>query len=84
MLYSRARSGREELALVLGGDTVRCALCERRFVCFLRFNIPTSNYDGYSNIGDSFRVVWLAIFAGLLTCLGLAFWTLSKFHRLPF
>ena len=84
MVYSRARSAREDVALVLGGDIVRCAMCEGRFVSFLRFNIPTSNYDGYSNTGESFRVVWFAIFGGFLSCLGLAFWILHKFHRWPF
>ena len=84
MVYSRAHSVREDLALALGGDLVRCARCARRFVCFLRFSIPTSNYDGYSNTGDSFKVVWFAIFGGLLCCLGIAFVTLHKFHRWPF
>ena len=84
MVHSRARSARENLAFVLGSDIVRCAACERRFVCFLRFSIPTSNYDGYSNTGDSFRVVWFGIFGGLLSCLGIAAWTFYKFHRWPF
>ena len=83
-MHSRTRSVREELALVLGSDIVRCASCGRRFVCFLRFSIPTSNYDGYSKTGDSFRVVWFSIFAGLLFCVTLAFLTLRRFHRWPF
>ena len=66
-MHSRIRSVREELASVLGSEIVRCSTCQRRFVCFLRFSIPTSNYDGYSKTGDSFRVVWFSIFGGLLT-----------------
>jgi hypothetical protein len=84
MVYSRSRSAREDLASVLGGDIVRCAICEGRFVSFLQFNIPTSNYDGYANTGNGFGVVWFTIFTGLLSCLGIAFWTLRKFHRWPF
>jgi len=84
MVYSRTRSAREDFVVILGGDIVRCAPCESRFVSFLRFNIPASNYDGYSNTGDGFAVVWFAILGGSLSCLGLALWTLRKFHRWPF
>ena len=84
LVHSRTRSAREDVALVLGSDIVRCVTCSRRFVCFLRFSIPTSNYDGYSNTGDGFTVVWFAILAGLLFCVTLAFFTLRRFHRWPF
>ena len=84
MARSRARGLREDLAYILGSDIVRCASCEGRYLCFLRFNIPTPSYNGHSDGGDSFRIVWFAIFGGILFCLGLALWTLRRFHRWPF
>jgi hypothetical protein len=38
-----------------------------------------------SDCGDGgYIFAWFAILAGFLTCLGIAFWTLRKFHRWPF
>jgi len=68
---------------MLGSDILRCGHCGARYLFFYKFRIVSpSNYPATST--DSFMIVWLAIFAGLLSCIGLAFWTLRKFHRWPF
>ena len=66
---------------MFGGDIVRCPHCAGRFLCFLGFHTPS---DYSQNRGDSFTFVWFAIFAGMLSCVGIATWTLYKFHRWPF
>ena len=84
MVRSRARGAREDLAFMLGSDILRCASCGRRFLSLFRFSIPTATDNGFPTRGDGFMVVWLAIFAGILSSLGIAFWTLRRFHRWPF
>ena len=83
-VHSRARGIREDLAFMLGSDILRCASCGGRFLCFLRFSIPTPTHKGDSNNDDSFILVWFAIFAGIVACLVFALWTLRRFHRWPF
>ena len=69
---------------MFGSDILRCASCGGRFLSFLRFSIPASTDRGTPTPGDGFMIVWFAIFAGILSCLGIAFWTLRRFHRWPF
>jgi hypothetical protein len=87
MERSRVRGARETLAFILGGDIRRCVSCGARFLCFRRFRIPAPAHTGYAtNNSDesAFAIVWVAIFAGVLACLGIALWTLRRFHRWPF
>jgi len=87
MVRSRAHGAREDLAFMMGSEIYRCASCRGRFLCFRRFSIPSPAHDGYTgnDSGDGgYIFAWFAILAGFLTCLGIAFWTLRKFHRWPF
>jgi hypothetical protein len=84
MVRSRARGAREDLAFMLGSDILRCTSCGRRFLCFLRFSFQSIAPSGYGNTSQGFMVVWFAILAGLLFCMGIALWTLRRFHRWPF
>jgi hypothetical protein len=72
---------------VLGTGIYRCSSCDARFICFLRFRIASPPQDAYASnhsVGRAFTFAWFAILAGFLTCVGIAFWTLRKFHRWPF
>jgi len=87
MVRSRARGVAEDLAFVMGSGVYRCGSCGGRFLCFHRFSIPSSahdNYVGKHSSDEGYMFAWFAIFAGFLTCLGIAFFTLRKFHRWPF
>jgi len=87
MVRSRAHGFREDLAFILGSEIYRCGSCASRFLCFRRFSIASPAHDGYKDdhSGDGVYLFgWFAILAGFLTCLGIAFWTLRKFHRWPF
>jgi hypothetical protein len=84
MVHSRARGTREELAFLLGSDILRCSSCGARFLRFVGFSIPTPTHNTTAGAGDSFMIVWLAIIAGLLSCIGFGLWTLRRFHRWPF
>ena len=87
MVRSHARGAHEDLAFMMGSDILRCASCGARFLCFRRFSIPAPGQrDSVGNNSDdgAFAIVWIAIFAGLLTCLGIALWILHRFHRWPF
>jgi hypothetical protein len=66
---------------MLGSEILRCSSCNARFLCFLPFSIPAPNHSGYAKTGGGFVVVWIAIFAGLLFYLTLAFFSLRRFHR---
>ena len=78
---SIARGPRENVAFVLGTDIRRCLSCEARFLCFGRFVIPSRPRSADD---PSLVIVWLAIAAGIAVCLGIALWTLRRFHRWPF
>jgi hypothetical protein len=85
MVRSRAHGWREDLAFMLGSDIFRCGYCGARYLFFYRFKITSPRYSYTPTTStDSFMIVWLAIVTGLLSCIGLAFWTLRKFHRWPF
>jgi len=84
MVRSGARSVFEDLAFTLGSDILRCGSCGGRFLSFLKFNIPARSHGAVPSRGDGFMVAWFAIFAGILSTVGIAFWTLHKFHRWPF
>jgi len=86
MVRSRAHGAREDLAFMLGSEPYRCLSCGARYLCFRRFNMATTAHHGpvSNHSGDGTIVVWFAIFAGILTWLGIAFWTLRRFHRWPF
>jgi len=87
MAHSRTRGAREDLLFMMGCDIFRCVSCGGRFLCFHRFSIPAPSHKGYvANRSDdrAFMIAWVAIFAGLLACLGLAFGILRRFHRWPF
>ena len=86
MVRSRARGAREDLAFMLGCEPYRCPSCGARYLCFHRFRIAAAAHHGYvgNHSGDGMMLVWFAIFAGILSWLGIAFWTLRRFHRWPF
>ncbi len=87
MVRSRAHGAREDLAFMMGSEIFRCASCGARFLFFRRFSIPTPAHHGYisNRSGDrAFMIAWVAILSGFLACLGIAFWTLRRFHRWPF
>ena len=87
LVRSRARGSLETFSFVLGGDIGRCVSCGSRFLCFRRFSVPAPAHRGYvANDADdrAFVIAWVAICAGLLACLGIAFWILHRFHRWPF
>jgi hypothetical protein len=87
MVRSHAHGVREDLAFMMGSEIFRCASCGARFLCFRRFSIPTPSHHGYINNNSNdgaFLFVGFAIFAGILSCLGIAFWALYRFHRWPF
>ena len=65
----------------MGSEIRRCPFCEIRFICFRQFTIPTQPKSGN---GTSLVVAWLSIFGGVLVCVGIALWTLRRFHRWPF
>lgn len=76
----------EELYFVLGGELCRCQNCEARHVFLGRFVLPLGKTNPVTNANDatSLWLVTLAIFGGIITCLAIALFTLSRFHRWPF
>ena len=72
MVRSRPRSAPEDLAFTLGSDILRCGSCGHRFLVFLRFSIPRPSHSGCYSAGGGFMIVWFAIIAGFLSCLGIA------------
>ena len=87
MVRSHAHGAREDLAFMMGSEIFRCASCRACFLCYRWFSIPTQAHDGYvsrSSDDGAFLFVWFAIFAGILSCLGIAFWAFHRFHRWPF
>ena len=81
LVRSNARGARESMAFVLGGEVNRCLMCDTRFIRVHQRTLP-----GYTNPSEdaSFKVAWRAMFSGMVMCMGIAVWTLHKFHRWPF
>ncbi len=81
LVRATTRSGREALAVILGGEIRRCHFCDARFICFRQFSMQSQ-----AKVADnaSLAIVWLALFSGIVTCLVIALWTLRRFHRWPF
>jgi hypothetical protein len=69
------------MAFVLGSEIRRCLTCEARFICLGQFILPSRRKSADE---ISLAVVWLSILAGTAVCLGIALWTLRRFHRWPF
>jgi hypothetical protein len=69
------------MAFVLGSEIRRCLTCEARFICFGQFIFPSRPQRADES---SLTVVWLSIVAGIAACVGIALWTLRRFHRWPF
>jgi hypothetical protein len=79
LLSANARSFRENVAFVVGFAIRRCQACETRFICTSQVTIPSRVKANYTVVDIS-----LALFGGLMTCLGVALWILHRFHRWPF
>jgi hypothetical protein len=81
LVTSKRRGLREEILFVLGSDLRRCSACDARqaYLGNLTFSLPKVAVEATPNL----HLVMFAIVFGIIVCIGIAIWTLKRFHRWP-